>query len=312
MKLNIIQFAKVAKCTALLLLAGAAWSCSSNDEVEEMLSKETTPVTFLVDAMTTPIFFDYTEGWRYIGSDTVKSTSSKTSVTTLNLHQGKHNIIAVKGVSTSEDVQATCIHFNPDAKTFSLQTIYKSYKDLYGEDYPYDEDMYYESANRNDAFYWHRQLEVSPYLLPEQQPDFQPVTATLRVTVTDYNNKDIMPGQIFQWSGFITDIPVVEEVGIENNKFYKLRKKPHQWNVGLSRQGEYGMYPSTYQHITLCPLEGLHDITLSCTMTDEHGQAVPTTPLPAFSLRRGYTTVLRGPLFSGSAYDWTVEMQPYE
>ena len=305
MKTTLTQFVKY---TALSLCVCAVWSCSSKDELEDMLSKETTPVTFRVDAHTAPIFFDYTEGWRYIGSDTVRSTTSQA---TLNLHQGKHNIVAVKGVSTSKDAQTTCIHFNPDARTFSLQTVYKSLKELYGEDYPYEEDVYYESANRNDAFYWHRQLEVSPYL-PEQQPDFQPVTATLQLTITDYNNKDIMPGRSFSWLGEITDIPVVEEVGIEDDKYYKLRNEPHQWNVGFSRQGEYGMYPIiAYQHITLCPLEGLNDITLSCTMFDEHDQAVPTTPLPRFSLRRGYTTVLTGPLFSGSASDWTVEMTPY-
>lgn len=301
MKRNIIPF---AKCAVLLLLTGVAWSCSK-DEVEEILSTETTPVTFLVDAKTTPIFFDYTEGWRYISSDTVQSNSiGKYSI---NLHQGKHNIVAVKGIDLSVGALKTGIHFNPENHTFYLRSEHDGAGLYDGVDTP---DL---GVAQFEAYYWHRSLEVSQYLLPEQQPTYTAVTATLQIVITDYNNRNILPNQTFSWTGSITNMPVVEEMKIGTDEYYKLRDQPHKFYVGLSRQGEHGIYPIiTYQYITLCPQEGLENINLKCSMTDENGQTVLTTPLPIFSLRRGFKTILRGPLFSGSASDWTKEMLPYE
>lgn len=300
-----------ASCIAFLALTLTTTisfsSCSGTGELEEMLSAETTPVTFRIEAYDNPVFFDYTEGWRYIGSDTVKNDQSKASAQVLNLHQGKHNIVAAKGIDKNTNDKATGIRFDPDRRVFYLHSVHDGYQALFeGEESPY------LGVPHEAAYYWHRQLEVSPYLLPEQQPQYQPVTATLQIVITDPNNRDIMPGQDFQWAGSITDVPVVEEVGIESDKSYKLREQPHEFFVGFSRHGIYGNYPIiTYQYITLCPLEGLNNITLPCIVTDEHGQVVPTTPLPKFSLRRGHTTILSGPLYSGTASDWTVEMKPY-
>lgn len=308
MKNFIHKFGKKTLCTAVVALACAAIfvSCSGNDEFEDMLSKGTTPVTFRVEPQTSSIFFDYTEGWHYIGSDTVRNTKSVSIQQSINLHQGRHNVVMVKGVNTDAVPSVTSIHFNPDKRTFYLHSEHDGVGLYEGSGTP---DL---GVAMSDAYYWHQMLDVSPHILPEQQPEYTPVTATLQIIITDLNNRDIAPGQDILWSGSIKNIPVVEEVGIENDKSYTFRKQSHQFYVGLSRHGEFGIYPIiTYQHITLCPLEGLNTVNLPCVVTDEHGQIVPTTPIPVFSMRRGYTTILRGPLFSGTASDWMVEMKPY-
>lgn len=318
MKLNIIQLAKVAKCTALLLLAGAVWSCSSKDEVEEMLSTETTPVTFQVDAQTTPIFFDFTEGWRYIGSDTVKSASYKASAITLDLRQGKHNIVAVKGIETSNDVQKTGVHFDPSNRTFYLQSEY----DAHG----LEAETAMLGVPSADVCYWRRQLEVSPYLLPEQKPEYTPVTATLYI-----GPQSVVPAEIQKDMRVVgtyiktevKEVPVVEQVGLDS-KSYKLRKTPHEIYAVLSESGSSGLsYSTNGPYITLCPEGGLHDISLTIsvsaevTMSDGFFQHPYrrdyTVRLPKFSLQRGYVTRLMGAtLYSEKTEDWTVEMAPYE
>lgn len=302
MKLNIIQFVKRA---VLLLLAGAAWSCSSKDELEEMLSKETTPVTFRVDAYTAPIFFDYTEGWRYIGSDTVKNTSSKTSVTTLNLHQGKHNIVAVKNVETHSE-KSPGVHFNPEKQTFFIVPALLNIQETQGVMESY-------GTVTSNACYWHRQLEVSPYLLPEQQPDFQPVTASLGISVTDFSvlEKHIKPNSTLSMNFTIPGIPIVEEVGIDDNH-YEICKETHTAVIEENIASGKVTATSNMPNFTLCPRDGLDNIKLTLSFESKGVYQTSThIDLPKFSLRRGYTTVLSGPLFSGSASDWTVEMVPY-
>lgn len=308
MKRNIIQFVKRA---VLLLLAGAAWSCSSKDELEEMLSAETTPVTFLVDAQTTPIFFDYTEGWRYIGSDTVKSTSSQKA--SLNLRQGKHNIIAVKEIDTNADNQKTGIRFDPNNRAFYLH----SERDAKG----LDGEISMLGVATTKACYWHRQLEVSPYLLPEQRLEYTPVTASLSVDLFPPNT---MPEdtRIIGMQISVKDVPVVEETGMSDND-YKLRQVPHELYGKLSLTGRNEMSRvSNIPYITLCPAEGLHDISLTLNVSvqllilSQYGtqtyQQHYSVQLPKFSLKRGYTTCLVGTLYSDKTEDWAVEMLPYE
>ena len=62
----------------------------------------------------------------------------------------------------------------------------------------------------------------------------------------------------------------------------------------------------------LCPINGLDNIQLTAEVYDKDGNPISTTTLPKFNLRRGYTTILRGPLFSGSTSDWTVTMKQYD
>ena len=311
MNYNILQ---IARCTVCFFLACAACSCS-DDELETMLSAETTPVTFRVDPKISPIFFDYTEGWRYIGSDTVKTAKSIASLTTINLHQGNHNIIAVKGLDNGNDARKTGVHFDPNTRRFYL----RSERDALG----LGSETPVLGVATDGVYFWHRQLEVVPYLLPEQTPEYNtPVTAMLAI---DPIYMWDMPSNLYSFAmqATIDNVPVVEEIGIDDNSF-KLRKEPHElyYVVAIRDQKLIGK-AQNMPYFTLCPAEGLHDINLTLSVEviayEQPGQiGFPreirrkySVKLPPFSLQRGHITVLYGPLYSESTSDWTVEMSPY-
>ena len=309
MKNYIHAFAEITKCTALSLFACVAWSCSGDDELETMLAAETTPVTFCVDSYDHPILFDFTDGWRYIGSDTVKD--AKTVKTTVNMHQGKHNIVIVKGVCyeypDTEPSKYEGLHFNPETKNFYLNSSTNgiAWRSIGNEEH--------SVAANNNVYYWHRQLEVSPYLLPEQTPDYTPVTATLNIIQTDV----IKPSDIVNVGDYlrtdVSDLPFVVEVGMSDNS-YKTREKTYTLHYYLGTMKSTSQLQINSRYITLCPKDGLSVGQLAMTLRakgDDEYRALYSVMLPEFTLQRGYITILRGPLFSGSTSDWTVEMKPY-
>lgn len=316
MKAKNIYFASRLASLALFVCAIVGLSsCSKDDDepsVDDVLSEETTPVTFRVDAYTAPIFFDYTEGWRYIGSDTVKNTSSKTSVTTLNLHQGKHNIVAAKDIYSpspywTESINSLGLHFNPERKTFYLVSAKTTFLDNQGKDAVYN-------VTSNDAYYWHRQLEVSPYLLPEQQPEYQPVTARLFIIQTDQQQASDIVKMGDDLRIDIPNVPVVEETSITGND-YKLRQEPHNLYGYIKTSSGTYIHGSNGPYYTLCPRDGLQvgQLVMQVNITKQGGyKQQHSVALPKFTLRRGYVTILRGPFLTGSDADWSVEMLSYD
>lgn len=301
----------LASRLALLALAVTAvvcfTSCSKNEDApaEETLSDKTTPVTFKFDKYTYPVFFDYTENWRYLCADTVKSLSTRKTV---DLRQGKHNIVAVKDIyfpsSYLEWPQSPGVHFNPEERSFYLESYKNTYIDL-------DSEPVYNVAER-DVYYWQTPLEVSPYLLPEQTPDFTPVTATLMVVQTDKSQALELLEKGYSLRMEVPDVPVVEEVGLNDNR-KKMRQEPYTMFAQQSSFNNYVVLLNK-SYITLCPKDGLQvdRLTLNTKTIGKNGESqVRSVVLPAFSMRRGCYTILRGPYLTGSEADWTVEVVPY-
>ena len=97
------------------------------------------------------------------------------------------------------------------------------------------------------------------------------------------------------------------EVGMDKSN-YKMRDELHSLRVY-----DYNTWSGRWsrEYHSLCPLNGLDNIQLIAETYDKDGNSIPATILPLFSLRRGYTTILCGPLFSGTTSDWSVTMEPY-
>ena len=122
-------------------------ACAGDDDseptVDELLSEETTPIDFEFDDfeyLDRYFLFDYA-GNKYIGSDTLT-----TSKCTLELRQGKHHLIWMKGQYGGD------VDFIPQNRTFSGYT-----------------------SNINVS-YTEMDIEVSPYLMPVKKVTLQEKT----------------------------------------------------------------------------------------------------------------------------------------
>lgn len=321
MKTSKSQF---ASCLAALALATSLTvsftACSSDDDepsVDEVLSTETTPVEFSFpsykqyDRYT---FFDYA-GRTFIGSDTLVSRSG----CKLDLRQGKHNLLWIKGLDNGGVYPEYWkypgmvkyydgVHYDPQSMTF----------ETYGE----PEDIH-------ELSYAEQPLEVYPTLLPVQDVMFNKhVTSTIVVRVTDVTDKfpineqtpvyDVEDLHYNQFIGSMKGYPYVRSVALAG-KDYKYDGET--FSSGIAATVHYSKYFTEIKYdVTdtwvnyaevLCPLGGLDNIQLTPEIKDRDGRLIPTTVLPKFSIRRDSKTVLEGPLFSGSTADWKVTMEPY-
>lgn len=304
MKAKNIYFASRLASLALAMCATICLSsCGKDDDnsissPEERLSEETTPISFtLPDEQT--ILFDYA-GSIFIESDTVPAKNKRPKGGyTLNLRQGKHTLIWVTGLDDTYEERiynkdGTSAynqqkHFDPKTKIFSC-----NYWDIF--------------AGVSKIKYCKKEIEVTPYLMPEQVLQFEDITATLRFIITDTSplNQESLLG------GYLVGFPNVETVGLFDGKYTTATYNKNYTLYPLFTI--YSFQPSVTTRVLLCPTNGIDNIQISPVMVNQKWEEVDVqlTTIPKFSVRRGYTTVLRGPLFSGSTSDWTVEMQPYE
>lgn len=286
-------------------------SCSNGEEdIDDVLSKETTPVTFELDAGWEHLLFDYTFNGTYLGSYSFDiGQESPQQTTTVNLRQGTHKLVWLKGTRRQYIVQGGGDYFDteglnylPESKSLFRDNVLKSLQ--------------------HTISYCEIDLEVTKSPMPEQKLSYIPITCVFEIVMTDastwLSNK---------YSFGKMSLPFVSEVGLTNNR-YKIRDEPY--NVTLyaydfvHTSGYYNGhqvitpelpmgYENTINNFTnLCPLYGLDNIQPIANVTNENGLPVNTTPLPKISFRRGYTTKLTGPLFSGSTADWKIEMIPFD
>lgn len=280
-------------------------SCSSSDDeekIDEILSDKTTPVTFEVGPHSYTMF-DYA-GSKYVGSDSIsgyvvindRKNRNYNEEVEINLRQGKHHLLWFTGL---------------DASTYSW------YDELNG--YPkYDPLTKTVTAlPGNYIQYAECDLHVTEYLLPTQKLTFRPLMAYIDVQVTDIP-KDI------ESSGIMIAAPIAGSISIDGDG-YKAMKDGMQMDVNVDKNYDKNGKPCYETSVwypvehdgsgmpvsVLCPKNGIDNIQLTTEVKDKEGKSIPTTTLPKFSIRRGHTTVLRGPLFSGSTSDWTVTMEPY-
>lgn len=276
------------------------------------LSDETTPIDFALNDFRRSDYsyclFDYA-GSAYVGTDTITKASQ-----TVKLRQGNHHLIFIKGLHPSSQFYYnewlgfySGLHYDPVAMTV----------DNCGE----------YIGNVQNIAYSEMDLEVTKYLMAPQQVSCDNyVVSRLYIQITDQPNFSELP----EWNpsssadykviGTLTGFPAVTSVSLKDGD-YKT-KANDDFLIGIVEK----LYPDvdangmptdkivvTVDDVeTLCPLEGLNDIQLAVSIEDKNGRPIATTPLPKFSMRRGCSTILQGPLFSGSTSDWTVTMSEWK
>lgn len=320
MKTSKSQFASCLAAIALATSLTVGFSaCSGDDEpgVDEMLSTETTPVEFnfpRYEQYDNYTLFDYA-GRTFIGSDTLVSRSG----CKLDLRQGKHNLLWIKGLDNDGG--------NRDYGKYP--GLVKYYDGVHYDHQSMTFETYGEPEDIHELSYAEQPLEVYPTLLPVQDVMFNKhVTSTIVVRITDITDKfpideqtpvyDVEDLYYTQFIGSMKGYPYVRSVALAG-KDYKYDGESFVTDIRASIH--YSKYFSEIKHdVTdiyvsyaevLCPLDGLDNIQLTPEIKDRDGRLIPTTVLPKFSIRRDSKTVLEGPLFSGSTADWKVTMEPY-
>lgn len=325
MKKNLIQFASRLSFLALALSASLSFnSCSKDDDepsLDEVLSEETTPIDFDFEDYHweyQTMLFDYA-GNNYVGSDTI----TRRSQCTLNLRQGKHKLVWIYGLDDWGDepdrTEKSGNHYDPVAKTVTTY-------DKYGAD---------EAVS-----YCEKNLEVTPYLMPVQKVEHtNHLTCRVRFYVTDTHPNLPMPVIVqndyssrYEKVGKVTGFPHIKTVALFSNHYEMMDEEQEHpvWTCSVNTYwrdnkndkhdtfdydnvaDDFVMTDISGYYSMFCPLNGLDNIQLTAEVKGKNGVAIPTTKLPKFSIKRGYTTILRGPLYSGSTSDWTVEMIPYD
>lgn len=246
-------------------------TCSNNDgdepAIDDLLSEETTPIDFeLLDyePYEEYVLFDYA-GNRYIGSDTI--TRSKC---TLDLRQGKHHLLWMKGRFGES------IGFNPEDKTFNM-------------------------VNREcfNIPYHEVDLEVTPYLMPVKkiQCNDEKVIShcCLVIDPTDIDKMSILDVKDIKVTGF----PSVRTISWDGSSYQLEDRYDGVYLIG----GLGELY-------TACPTKGFDGVEVRIYMWNARDELIPATQLPKFNLHQDYVTTLCGPLFSGNTSDWTVTMEP--
>lgn len=274
-------------------------SCSGGEKnIDDVLSKETTPVTFELGAdegYVGCMMFDYTANGTYLRSDTIPR-EQQTTPTTIDLRQGNHQLIWITARKAWLHPSNAGVYFY-NGQIDGLRFI------------PSERTIQIGYLSGYDIQYWQKQIEVSPWLLPAQKANYSSATCALHINITDFPPSIEQPSD---WSKEIGKIflPYVSEVGLADKR-YKLKSESGIMAVYYypTMMGTHRCRPIDYY--SLCPLNGLDNIQLTCSITDDNGQPVSTTPLPKISFRRGYVTKIYGPLFSGSISDWKVEMEPF-
>lgn len=245
----------------LLCMTLALTSCGGDDEtsVDELLSEETTPITFNL-LKGTHFLFDYA-GNHLVGADTINIQYSNKESRSVDLRQGKHRLLWMRGLDVANYDTATGIvskgsHFNPLPQ------------------------------------YCFKDIEVTPYLMPAQTLEYQPLCALLQIVIfTDTDDYDI--------SKTTVDFPCIKSVGLEDNR-YTIDKNVTLY-FGLSNDFDGRNYLYLIEQ-TLCPKDGLDDIELSCNIGSL------TFKLPKISLRRGQVTEIEGSLRGNDIGDFSVSI----
>lgn len=315
-----------ASCLAVLALAVISFASCSKDKdeepsIDEILSEETTPVTFefpaKLDLYDRYIMFDYA------GNHFLSSDSTRYSQRTIDMRQGKHHILwfdgldeeqpnPAFGIIPDEEYYSSGVHFDPATQTCTV---------------------YDENGKVEYLAYYEKELEIYPYLLPTQKISFgKHITCDISIKITDKSDRISQPTESkspfyhgpTEYIGEIEGIPFVKAVSV-TGKTYQLKQGgitehvytyiPSDYYRGnkIVKDG-YDYYIGNWSGAStyLCPLNGLDNVQLTARIRDKAGNAIPTTILPKISLRRGYTTVLTGPLFSGSTSDWIVTMKEWK
>lgn len=263
----------VALATAATLCFAACGGDDDEPSVDETLSKETTPITFDLDKGT-HFLFDFA-GSNLVGADTIDIKYSSRESYNVNLRQGKHRLLWMRGLSGA-----------------SISGIKDKVK---GVDYDPKTDMVVSQSANTDFYvsplYCIKNIEVAPYLMPTQELEYQHLCARLGVIITSETYIDDIADITIQ--GF----PFVKSVGLDDNRCTTGESVALYLNDYSVVPGNYSIMLDKY---TLCPKDGLDNVELSL-----YKAGVKVASLPKISLQRGQVTLIKGPL-SGESGDFTV------
>lgn len=295
-----LSASRLAVLTLVCILTFSLAACSGDESIDEILSEETTPITFksIINWYADHTFFLFDHvGNNYVGSDTISGSEF-----TISLRQGKHHLVWINGLDRWSSLQGEDygLHYDPRNKSVTTYNQYPLYV--------------------RDIAFCEKDIEVTSYLMPTQQIEFTNyIICSLQIKTTDKTQGLFQTKQDNLYAeqiGELTGVPGVRTVSLTGSN-YELDGK--DWPIGVYAHFEQlpsGQLEARADSISvikmLCPLNGLSDIQLKAEIKDANGATIPATVLPKFSLRRGYTTVLQGPLFTGDTSDWTVTMELYK
>ena len=275
-----------------------------NDDYQEptnvILSEETTPITFDLPKGKT-FLFDYA-GNNLIMSDTFEVQPKYSGEKTLDMRQGKHILMWLTGLDTGYEEK---IYDSKGAWQYNYQVHFNT------KDMTVSCDLTKRGLER-DIQYCQKDMEILQYLMPVQQLSFSTLTCILNIIVTDSSPLVNKKNSTDCCVGYMYGFPNVRSVGVTT----PLCKRDDDFSVSILHYEHHDKYTQIVSvmndEMFICPLNGIDNIQLKAVINGDDGENVPTTKLPKFSLKRGYKTTLKGPLFSGSTSDWEVIMESYE
>ena len=256
--------------TLACLMAVCLAACGGDDDeptIDELLSEETTPITFDLSKKGRHILFDYA-GNNLVSSDTIDVEYSDQKLQTVDLRQGKHRLLWMRGLLFSEGIDDEVVfiaspYYDMNSRTVKCQ------------DYDYRLQLTYPLPQ-----FCFKEIEVTPYLMPEQKVEYQPLCAEIYLSLScDFSLDD-------EVSMAVSGIPFVKEVGIEDNR-YTLGDVDTTTGNGTTFQGDgkRGRYEFALFGINiLCPKDGLDNVQLHYDVT-RNGEVIHSASLPLISLR---------------------------
>lgn len=280
--------------TLACFMAVCLAACGGDDEptVDELLSEEATPITFDLPKKGRHILFDYA-GNNLVISDTIDVEYSDQKLQTIDLRQGKHRLLWMRGLLFSEGIDDEIVfiaspYYDTNSRTVKCQ------------DYDYRLQLTYPLPQ-----FCIKEIEVTPYLMPEQKVEYQSLCASIYLHLTcDFSHDEKL-------SLAVSGIPFVKEVGIEDNR-YTLGDVDGEGTTtfqGYNVRDRYKL--ALFSKDILCPKDGLDNVQLRYDVT-RNGEVIYSVSLPPISLRRGYKTSISGPLVGGNTDSFVVEMRTYD
>lgn len=290
-----LSVGRLALLTLICVFTLCLAACGGDDDdsvnqpkepsVDELLSEETTSITFRLESKGTHFLFDYA-GIHLVGADTIEVEDSYDKSHKMNLRQGKHRLLWMRGLSgatvrgVNYKTKVKGIDYNPTADILTIQDNITSF-------YP-------------ELLYCIKEVEITPYLMAEQQIDYQPICAGFSIAL-DSPSSDYLV--------VLKNIPFVTAVGLENNKH---EMTLYQTNIGFGL--ERNEYRAGFGREVLCPKEGLDNVRLEYEVIRFEGASqvsIHKCQLPKISLRRGYEVRVSGSLFGSKEDDFVVTTSKY-
>ncbi len=273
-------------------------ACGGDDNLsaDDTLSIDSTPVSFAPGEEGIFFLYDYTTAGKFVGAHKFTTKWFKEEIT-VNLRRGRHKLLWVTGVNNSTPMEY------PESIDYTRHgTFYYSDGDSIVW---YDNNLPIGFGVR----YCEQEINVTDHIMNSQPISFLRAESCVQIMSTDFSPLlDISSDNDPFGIGTIVVSPYVKSVSLMGDNFVTINGGL-SGNVFIKNVSENeSSCVTAVTSMMLCPTDGLQNMNIMCTIFDKDGNVIPTTDLPKISIKRGYTTHLEGPLFSGSTSDWKVLM----